>query len=103
MAKIKPMALIESMSGKVCSHTNVYFAVRNGKVYTGTLCNPSTKEPNSAQIAHRQRFATATANALSALSDAEQLLVLKAGFANQTKYKTLRGYAFALEMAKLVG
>ena len=45
MAEIKPMALIESMSKKVCEHSDVYFRTnkKTGKVYTGKLCNPSTK------------------------------------------------------------
>ena len=30
MAKLKPMILIERMSGKVCGHSNTYFAERNG-------------------------------------------------------------------------
>ena len=30
MAKIIPMILIESMSGKVCGHSDTYFALRNG-------------------------------------------------------------------------
>ena len=30
MSKIKPMILVEKLSGKVCSHSNTYFAERNG-------------------------------------------------------------------------
>ena len=45
MAFIKPMALIESMSKKVCMHSDVYFRTnrQTGKVTTGKLCYPSTK------------------------------------------------------------
>ena len=58
MSEIKPMALIESMRKKVCEHSDVYFRTnkRTGKVTTGKLCNPSTKEPSSAQIAAKARF-----------------------------------------------
>ena len=58
MAEIKPMALIESMSKKVCEHSDVYFRTnkKTGKVTTGKLCNPSTKEPSAAQIAAKARF-----------------------------------------------
>ena len=30
MAKIRPIELISKMSGKLCSHSNIYFAERNG-------------------------------------------------------------------------
>ena len=58
MAFIKPMALIESMSKKVCMHSDVYFRTnrQTGKVTTGKLCYPSTKEPNAAQTAAKARF-----------------------------------------------
>ena len=48
MSKIKPMILIERLSGKVCGHSNTYFAERNGTQYTGTICNPYTGEPTAA-------------------------------------------------------
>ena len=47
MAQVKPMGLIESMSGKVCEHSDMYFFRKNGKVFSGKICNPSTKEPTS--------------------------------------------------------
>ena len=30
MSRIKPMELISKMSGKLCSHSDIYFAERNG-------------------------------------------------------------------------
>ena len=30
MAKLKPMILVEKLSGKVCGHSNTYFAERYG-------------------------------------------------------------------------
>ena len=57
MALIKPMELISELRGKVCGHSNKYFAVRYGTQYTGTICNPYTGEPTEAQIAVRQKFA----------------------------------------------
>ena len=53
MSKIKPMELISQLSGKVCGHSNKYFAVRYGTQYTGTICNPYTGEPTEKQIAVR--------------------------------------------------
>ena len=68
MAEIKPMALIESMKKKVCMHSDVYFRTnkKTGKVYTGKLCYPSTKEPSAAQIATKARFAKVVAARSSA-------------------------------------
>lgn len=58
MAKIKPIELIASMSGKVCQHGDTYFATnkQTGRVYTGKLCNPSTAEPTAKQIQVRENF-----------------------------------------------
>ena len=53
MALIKPMILVEKLSGKVCGHSNTYFAERYGTQYTGTICNPFTGEPTDKQIANR--------------------------------------------------
>ena len=53
MSQIKPNALIESMSGKICGHSDMYFFRKNGKVFSGKICNPSTKEPTAAQQALR--------------------------------------------------
>jgi hypothetical protein len=101
MAKVKPMGLIESMSGKVCRHSNVYFFRRNGKIFTGKRCHPSTKAPTTAQTAQQNKFATAHANAATALADPTQRAALMAAFRNQQKYSTLNGYVFALEYRKL--
>ena len=93
MSKIKPMQLIASMSGKICGHSNTYFAVRNGTQYTGTICNPYNGEPTEKQTAVRCLFADTVA-AIKALSE-EQRAEYEAAFKRQKKYKTLRGYIFA--------
>ena len=64
MTKIKPIALVEALSGKVCRHSNIYFAThqRTGKVYSRRLCMPSTKPATPAQLEIRAKFsATLTA------------------------------------------
>ena len=93
MALIKPMELISELSGKVCGHSNKYFAVRYGTQYTGTICNPYTGEPTEKQIAVRQKFAD-TYTAMAALTE-EQKAEYETAFRKQKKYKTLRGYIFA--------
>lgn len=93
MSKIKPMILVEKLSGKVCGHSNTYFAERNGTQYTGTICNPYMGEPTEKQIAVRQKFAD-TYTAMAALTE-EQKAEYETAFRKQKKYKTLRGYIFA--------
>ncbi len=58
MAKIKPIEIIASMSGKVCQHGDTYFATnkQTGRVHTGKICNPSTAEPTAKQIQVRENF-----------------------------------------------
>ena len=95
MSEIKPMALIESMRKKVCEHSDVYFRTnkQTGKVYTGKLCNPSTKAPSAAQTAAKARFAKVAAAVRTILEDATQKAALEAEYKAQHKYGSLFGYA----------
>ena len=95
MAKIKPMALIESMSKKVCMHSDVYFRTnkQTGTTYTGKLCNPSTQEPSAAQTAAKARFAKVVAAVRTILNNPTEKAKLKAEFKAQTKIGSLFGYA----------
>ena len=99
MALIKPMELLTALSGKVCGHSNKYFAVRNGTQYTGTICNPYTGEPSEAQVKHRQKVAGAALK-LNQLTEKE-LQDYKTAFSKQKKYRTLRGFMMSQEMAKI--
>ena len=100
MAKFVPMDLLKSLKGKVCMHSDTYFANRYGTNYTGKICNPYKGEPSQLQTAQRTKFASARA-AVAALTS-EQKAAYKASFKNQTKYKSLQGYMFAMEYAKIV-
>ena len=93
MAKIKPMELLSRLSGKVCGHSNTYFAERNGTQYTGTICNPFKGEPTAKQIAVREAF-TATTEAIKNLTP-EQKTEYEVAFKKQKKYRSLQGYIFA--------
>ena len=95
MADIKPMALIESMSKKVCMHSNVYFRTnkQTGVTYSGKLCNPSTEEPSAAQIAAKARFAKVVTAVRQILSDPAEKAKLKAEFKSQHRIGSLFGYA----------
>ena len=90
------MALIESMKKKVCEHSDVYFRTnkRTGKVTTGKLCNPSTKEPSASQTAAKARFAKVAAAVRAILAGtSEQKTQLVAGYKAQNKIGSLFGYA----------
>ncbi len=90
------MALIESMKKKVCMHSDVYFRTnkKTGKVYTGKLCNPSTKEPSAAQTAAKARFAKVSAAVRAILAgSSEQKTALVAEYRKQTRIGSLFGYA----------
>ena len=95
------MGLVESMSGKICGHSDMYFFPKNGKVFSGKRCYPSTKGPTDAQLAVQNKFKTAQANAKTALADPEQRAVYEAAFKVQKKYYSLYGYVFAQEYNKL--
>lgn len=92
------MALIESMSGKVCQDSDVSFRIRNGKIFTAKLCHPFTGQPSDKQLQLQQKFQRITAETTRIIkmgpgSDDYDLLSIE--FANQKKYPTLRGFIFA--------
>ena len=95
MAQIKPMALIESMKKKVCEHSDVYFRTnkRTGKVTTGKMCNPSTKEPSAAQIVAKERFKKVQAAVRTILADPTEKEKLQSEYKAQHVYGSLFGYA----------
>ena len=92
MSKFKPMELISQLRGKVCSHSDIYFAERNGTQYTGKICNPYTGPATEKQVAARARFSQVI-NDMKALTP-EQMADYQADFNRQKKHKTLRGYIF---------
>ena len=100
MSKYIPMDLIKSLSGKICQHSDTYFAERNGTRYTAKICHPSTAAPSANQTAQRNRFAQTRA-AIKALSPQDLAAYAAAFKSNPGKYRTLNGYIFAKEMAKL--
>ena len=67
---------------------------KTGKVTTGKLCNPSTKEPSAAQIKAKERFAKVSAAVRAILAGtSEQKTQLEAEYKAQHKYGSLFGYA----------
>ena len=100
MAKIIPMDLIGSMSGKVCGHSDISFAKKGKTQYTMKRCNPRTTPYTEAELARQEKFAQVRAN-IKALSE-EQKAEYAAQFKKYPgKYTTLNGYIFAKEYEKL--
>ena len=89
MAKYEPIEMVKSYSGKICEHSDVYFAKKGKTLYTGKICNPRTKAFSAEELA-----------AVKALT-VEQKTAYAEAFANQKKYSSLQGYMFAKEYEKL--
>lgn len=99
MAKYEPIEMVKSYSGKICEHSDVYFAKKGNTLYTGKICNPRTKPFSEQELARQEKFRQARA-AVKALT-VEQKTAYAEAFANQKKYSSLQGYMFAKEYEKL--
>ena len=99
MAKYEPIEMVKSYSGKICEHSDVYFAKKGNTLYTGKICNPRTKPFSEQELARQAKFTQARA-AVKALT-AEQKAEYATAFKNQKKYMSLQGYMFAQEYQKL--
>lgn len=98
MAKIKPMALVESMSGKACMHSDVYFRTNKvtGQVFSGKLCNPYDGGNSTSQVAVRNRFSTVAAavrTRIAALTTDAKAALLKE-YHSQTAVGSFFGYCY---------
>lgn len=100
MAKYVPMDLLQSLHGKVCGHSDVYFAERNGTRYTGKICNPRTSAPTEGEIAAREKFGSVSGKVKTAMASPTEAAKYTAAFRKQNRYKTLRGYVFSLLYAQ---
>ena len=99
MAKYVPIEMVKSYSGKICEHSDVYFAKKGNTLYTGKICNPRTKPFSEQELARQEQFRQARA-AVKGLTS-EQKTAYAEAFANQKKYSSLQGYMFAQEYEKL--
>lgn len=98
MAKFVPIDTIKSMSGKVCEHSDIYFAKRGDTLYTGKRCNPRDLDKNpytEAELAQRAKFGAISAAVNARLKAKDPADV--AAYEAQRKYKSFRSYLWALE------
>jgi hypothetical protein len=100
MAKFKPMELMSEIHGKFHSDSEYYAAKRYGTQFTGKI-GENTVPPTEKQIQMREKFAAVRAN-MAALSEEELTAYAEAYKKYSGKYKSLQGYIFAKEYAKLV-
>jgi len=94
------MEMVKEYHGKICEHSDVYFAKKGKTLYTGKICNPRTKPFSAEELARQAKFTQARA-AVKALTE-EQKAEYATAFKNQKKYMSLQGYMFAQEYEKLV-
>ena len=92
--------MVKEYHGKICEHSDVYFAKKGKTLYTGKICNPRTKPFSAEELARQAKFTQARA-AVKALTE-EQKAEYATAFKNQKKYVSLQGYMFAQEYQKLV-
>jgi len=101
MSKIKLETPFTSFRGKICKHTKIIYVERGGTKYTSQICNPRTKPFSADELARQNKFKNAAQATVTALADPVQKAAYEVAFNAQKKYKTLRGYVFAQEYAKL--
>lgn len=97
MSRIRPIHIIQSMSGKVCEHSDMYFRTnrQTEAVYTGKICNPSDKPLTEAQLRVQQRFAKISVAVDELLNDPAERSKWLAKYLKQHKIGSLRGFVFA--------
>lgn len=95
MAFFQPNDLLNSLRGKVCGHSDLYYVEKYGTKYTAKICHPRTAPYSASELALQDKFRTVTASTLTALADPTERAKYEAAFRKQKRYKTLRGYTFA--------
>ena len=100
MAKITPMDLVKSMSGKICGHSDISFARRGETQYTMKRCNERDLKTNPytpEELAHQAKFKAVAASTAARVKAADPADVT--AFQAQKKYKSFRSYIWAQEWA----
>ncbi len=98
MAKVVYNHLVDRVQGKLCKDDkSPIFAYRQdtGTRFVYHRDNPYTGPASEKQQANYQRFKSAHEEVKTVMGNLELLNTYKESFANQTKYKTLRGFIFA--------
>ena len=99
--KIKLMELLSEAHGKLCKRAESPILAFNSKLdvayaYHRHKVNPRIADPSEQQVARRQKFAATVAAIKQKKANPTEWEAIKEGFKNQTKYKLLWNYAFAV-------
>ena len=95
MAKFNLAAPFEGVSGKLDKDDSLVFSQRYGATHAWEV-EHSKKEPTAAQIAGRERFATASSQAAADMADPDKRAEWQEVADNSNgRYKTARGAALA--------
>ena len=100
MAKIRTIRPVESISGKLKKSDAVGFALRSKSRNNFTVTRDDwkqkfkTAEKASAARTRQMKFKSVSQSVSERLTNPTYLTIDQQGFANQTKYTTLRGYVF---------
>ena len=97
MAKITPMDLVKSMSGKICGHSDISFARRGETQYTMKRCNKRSTPYSQEELARQAKFKAVAASTAARVKAADPADVT--AFQAQKKYKSFRSYIWAQEWA----
>ena len=100
MAKIVPMDLVKSMSGKICEHSDISFAKKGDTQYTMKRCNARSSAPSVAELANQAKFKAVAASTAARVKAADPADM--DAFKAQKKYKSFRSYIWAQEWAAYV-
>ena len=98
--KVKLIELVSEAHGKMCKRDgSPVFALNSATgtqyVYHTHKVNARIANPTSNQVNVQNKFANTWDLIKAAKQDADQWSGIVSGFRNQSKYKTLNGYAFA--------
>lgn len=95
--QIRPISLVQSMSGKVCMHSDMYVRTnrQTQKVTSGKICFPSDKAPSAKQLKAKARFTIISQAVKAELQDEQKKAEYVAAFRSQSKYGSVRGMVFA--------
>lgn len=99
MSRIKFEAPFQEYRGKICKHSNVIYKQVYDTKYTSQICHPHEGAATEAQEAHRTKFKQVRKNVLALTEEEKQQYATT--FKKQQRYKSLQGYIFAKEFAKL--
>lgn len=104
MAKVVYIDPVDHISGKVCKHTKTIFMHRSdtGTNFTSRICRPYRGAPSAGQQSSMDVFKSAISQVQTIMQDSSRLQEMIAGFRNQSRYKTLRGYIFGQVYGKTV-